>query len=93
MDSDLVNSNSSQDEMEQQPEGPSFLQSLNLDAITVKLECSTFSSDIFNICLLIDEKINELPRVQFSCLRDKDEMNKLILKIQEEVRLKFQALK
>ncbi|GFT00750.1 hypothetical protein NPIL_304011 [Nephila pilipes] len=96
MDSDLVSSRSSQDEMEQQPKGellPSFLHPLNLDAITAKLECVTFSSDIFNICLLIDKKINELARVQFSCPKDKDKMIQLILKIQEEARLKFQALK
>ncbi|GFT24608.1 hypothetical protein NPIL_285481 [Nephila pilipes] len=60
MDSDLVSSKSSQDEMEQQPK---------------------------------DKKINELPRVQFSCPKDKDKMIQLILKIQEEARLKFQALK
>ncbi|GFS36754.1 hypothetical protein NPIL_705101 [Nephila pilipes] len=60
MDSDLINSKSSQDEMEQQPK---------------------------------DEKINGLPRVQFSCPTDKDKMIKLILKIQEEARLNFQVLK
>ncbi|GFT29856.1 hypothetical protein NPIL_601821 [Nephila pilipes] len=40
-----------------------------------------------------DEKMNDLPRVQFSCPKDKDEVIKLILKIQEEARLKFRALK
>ncbi|GFT98022.1 hypothetical protein NPIL_21521 [Nephila pilipes] len=70
-----------------------FIKMLNLDAINIELETAKFSSDIFNICILLDEKLNQLDSIKFSSPQDKSEFFEELNNLLEKARCKFHTLK
>ncbi|GFU59956.1 hypothetical protein NPIL_237581 [Nephila pilipes] len=70
-----------------------FIKMLNLDAINIELETAKFSSDIFKICILLDEKLNQLDSIKFSSPQDKSELFEELNNLLEKARCKFHTLK
>ncbi|GFS95625.1 hypothetical protein NPIL_126361 [Nephila pilipes] len=68
-----------------------FIKMLNLDAINIELETAKFSSDIFKICILLDEKLNQLDSIKFSSPQDKSELFEELNNLLEKARGKYRG--
>ncbi|GFT40465.1 hypothetical protein NPIL_296841 [Nephila pilipes] len=65
-----------------------FIKMLNLDAINIELEIAKFLSDIFKICIFLDEKLNQLDSIKFNNRHGKSEVFEQLSNLLEKARCK-----
>ncbi|GFS64677.1 hypothetical protein NPIL_697841 [Nephila pilipes] len=84
----------SNNETEQHTTGESlhnFPYSLGLGALLNEISNDKFASENFKTCMIIDEKINVLPGIQFPYPKSKQDLIHSLVQMQEEAQLKFKS--